>query len=104
MTAALAVAQFARPREPTRVSGSGGNTSTEDALNEAAVESEMEPAETPSPAPPATPQSVPVIEPPSVSNPRTDFVYALGQLDARYPSLSIEKEVAQAIRTTDSAG
>lgn len=32
------------------------------------------------------------------------FVYALGRIDARYPTLAVEKEFAQAIGTYDSAG
>jgi hypothetical protein len=35
---------------------------------------------------------------------RPSFVYALGQIDARYPCLSVEKEVAQANRRADLAG
>jgi hypothetical protein len=35
---------------------------------------------------------------------RPSFVYALGQIETRYPSLSIEKEFAQAMGGTDQAG
>jgi hypothetical protein len=75
-----------------------------EALAGAAETSAMNPAETPLASAMAPVASVPVAEPVPVSHPPADYVYALGQIDARFPSLSIEKEVAQAVKTSDNAG
>jgi PatG Domain len=45
---------------------------------------------------PVIPQPLPTVAP--------SFVYALGQIEPRFPSLSIEKEFAQAIGNPESAG
>jgi hypothetical protein len=59
------------------------------------------------------PQSAPAVEPiapPSVpapvseSSPPASFVFALGQVDPRFPSLAVEKEFAQVIGRADTAG
>ena len=64
-------------------------------------------ANPPQPPPPAggdpladTPVSAP--DPPAIPPPA--FVYALGQIEPRFPSLSIEKEFAQAIGSAANAG
>jgi cyclic patellamide precursor peptide PatG len=48
--------------------------------------------------------AAPVAPPAPLAAPTPDFVYALGQIDIRFPSLSIEKEFAQATGTPDNAG
>jgi hypothetical protein len=64
----------------------------DEGVNAAADDRSAIPAASPAPALPpaavAAPASQPELEP--------KFVYALGQIDARFPSLSIEKEFAQA--------
>jgi hypothetical protein len=53
----------------------------------------IEPAEAaPAPAPPPTPPGMPAL------------VYAIGQLEPRFPSVAIEKEFAQAIARSEAAG
>jgi PatG C-terminal len=51
---------------------------------------------------PAVVAAVAPLEP--VPPPAPAFVYALGQIEARFPSLSVEKEFAQAIGDADYAG
>jgi hypothetical protein len=64
----------------------------------------VKPAETP-PAPPSTPAvAAPVAPPAALTDEAPSFVYALGQIEARFPSLSIEKEYAQVRASTDYAG
>jgi hypothetical protein len=71
---------------------------------EVAQEAGLNPAETP-PAPASAPAvAAPVAPPEPLLDPRPSFVYALGQIDARFPSLSIEKEFAQAIGSRENAG
>lgn len=53
-------------------------------------------------AAPATATPAAVLAPPGP--PAQAFVYALGQIDARFPSMSIEKEFAQVIGTPENAG
>jgi PatG C-terminal len=53
---------------------------------------------------PAPAVAAPVAPPAPLHDPVPSFVYALGQIDARFPSLSIEKEFAQATASTDNAG
>ena len=61
----------------------------------AAPEEVLYPTETPAaPVPPATP-------PPDE---RPAFVYALGRIEPRFPSLGVEKEVAQVLARMDTAG
>jgi PatG C-terminal len=60
----------------------------------------------PQPPPGATPAvatPAPVL-PPTAAAPEPTFVYALGQIEPRFPSLSVEKELAQAIGGPASAG
>jgi hypothetical protein len=61
----------------------------------AAAETEvrLRPAESAVPAPLAAPAPEP-----------SSFVYALGQIEPRYPSLAVEKEMAQAMGAQDLAG
>lgn len=64
----------------------------------------VNPAETP-PAPPTAPAvAAPVAPPAALTDEAPSFVYALGQIEARFPSLSIEKEYAQVRASTDYAG
>jgi PatG C-terminal len=64
----------------------------------------VNPAETPS-APPSGPAvAAPVAPPAALADAAPSFVYALGQIEARFPSLSIEKEYAQVRASTDYAG
>jgi hypothetical protein len=47
----------------------------------------------------------PFAEPePAFAEPGPTFVYALGQIEPRFPSLSLEKELAQAVAGSDNAG
>lgn len=56
-------------------------------------------------APSADPVVVAPVSPPDpLPAPAPEFVYALGQIEPRFPSLAIEKEFAQAIGSTDNAG
>lgn len=57
-------------------------------------------------APGCPPMSNPVGEPEdsAISRQRPSFVYALGQIQCRFPSLSIEKEFAQATGRADTVG
>jgi hypothetical protein len=48
--------------------------------------------------------AAPVAPPASLASPAPTFVYALGQLEPRFPSLGVEKEFAQAIGGPASAG
>jgi hypothetical protein len=48
-------------------------------------------------------RSCPTCEAGSGSMPRS-FIYALGRVEARFPSVAVEKEFAQAIGRTDTAG
>jgi hypothetical protein len=48
--------------------------------------------------------AAPVAPPGALPMPEPGFVYALGQIEPRFPSLSIEKEFAQAIGSAESAG
>jgi PatG C-terminal len=48
--------------------------------------------------------AAPVAPPAPQATPTPSFVYALGQIEPRFPSLSIEKEFAQAIGSPGSAG
>jgi PatG C-terminal/Subtilase family len=58
-----------------------------------------------SPVAAATQQvALPVRSPGPVFPEMPTFVYALGRIDARYPTLAVEKEFAQAIGNYDSAG
>jgi PatG C-terminal len=53
----------------------------------------------------ASPTSVPAARPVApLPTPTPAFVYALGQVEARFPTLAIEKEFAQAIGSRDNAG
>ena len=52
----------------------------------------------------APPVAAPVAPPTALPQRTPTFVYALGQIDARFPSLSIEKEFAQVIGGSDYSG
>lgn len=56
----------------------------------------------PAEAPPLTTSAQPVA--PYGGTPASAFVYALGQIEARFPSLSVEKEFAQTVGSPGSAG
>ena len=58
------------------------------------TQSEHLPGEPPVPPTPAPPTPTPA----------PSYVYALGQIEPRFPSLSVEKEFAQAIGTPETAG
>jgi hypothetical protein len=68
------------------------------------VESTAEAATNPEATVPAPAVGAPVVPPVPFPAPVPSFVYALGQIDARFPSLSIEKEFAQATASTENAG
>jgi PatG C-terminal len=70
-----------------------GQTEAMDAVAEAPV---VNPAET-APELSASAGAAPVAPPTALPAAAPAFVYALGQIDARFPSLSIEKEYAQII-------
>ncbi len=77
-----------------------GEVPVADETQDAAVN----PAETP-PAPPSAPAvAAPVTPPAALADEAPSFVYALGQIEARFPSLAIEKEYAQVRASTDYAG
>ena len=59
--------------------------------------------DTPLPPQPRPPGNVvaDVLAPSSDARPRSSFVYALGQIEPRFPSLGIEKEFAQAVGRSD---
>ncbi len=46
----------------------------------------------------------PLAEQGSGPEPANNYVYVLGQIDFRFPSLAVEKEVAQAVGRSDSSG
>ena len=79
----------------------------------AETDATVEPAEAevsptpPAPAEPVTPATasgrVVTASAPMVSD-YTSFVYALGRIEPRFPSLSVEKEVAQVVARMDTAG
>ena len=46
----------------------------------------------------------PVLSPTPLADARPSFVYALGQIETRYPSLSVEKEFAQTVGGASQAG
>jgi hypothetical protein len=73
-----------------------------------AIETQDEPSVDASEAPDATAGdpvvAAPVGPPAALPTPPTAFVYALGQIEPRFPSLSIEKEFAQVIGSPESAG
>jgi PatG C-terminal len=48
--------------------------------------------------------AAPVAPPAPLPTPTPSFVYALGQIEPRFPSLAIEKEFAQAIGSPETAG
>jgi PatG C-terminal len=52
---------------------------------------------------PTVSRPVDVVRPTSRSEPPS-FVYALGRIEPRFPSLSVEKEFAQVVARTDTAG
>jgi hypothetical protein len=69
---------------------------------DASLDAVVNPAETP-PAPTSAP-AVAVAPPAALADEAPAFVYALGQIEARFPSLSIEKEYAQVRASADYAG
>ncbi|MBJ7330679.1 MAG: hypothetical protein JHC95_12340 [Solirubrobacteraceae bacterium] len=64
----------------------------------------VNPAETPAESATAPAVAAPVAPPEPLPVPGPSFVYALGQIDARFPSMSIEKEFAQVVAGTDFGG
>ncbi len=78
--------------------------------DETTVESDepvVDPAQTPDESvapPPGVPDVAPPPEPVSPEPAHPAFVYALGQVEPRFPSLAVEKEFAQASGRGDNAG
>src|SRR5262245_6297659 len=64
----------------------------------------VNPADDAPPPPPEPAVAAPVAPPTPSADPAPTFVYALGQIDARFPCLSVEKEMAQASRGPHSRG
>lgn len=64
----------------------------------------VNPADTPQAPPSAPAVAAPVAPPAPLADEAPSFVYALGQIEARFPSLAIEKEYAQVRASTDYAG
>ena len=76
---------------------------TDDQLLDDAVEVEQVSAISPAQAPTGT-RTADVVAPSPRSSDRPSFIYALGRIEPRFPSLSVEKEFAQVVARTDTAG
>jgi hypothetical protein len=63
-------------------------TDTTSGLHSPSLENSSQPQPTPNPTTPASPS----------------YVYALGRIEPRFPSLAVEKEFAQATGRADAAG
>lgn len=77
------------------------------ALDDVQVPEQLSTTVDPPPSTPPTPPSpapVPTGGPSEVQATRPSFIYALGRMEPRFPSLGVEKEFAQAVGRSDTGG
>ena len=78
------------------VGGEDTSAQTVDAVDDSAIEASQ--------TAPDSAVDAPVTPPAPLATPAPSFVYALGQIEPRFPTLSIEKEFAQAVGSPATAG